>query len=1753
MLSLTGYTIHATLSETATTAVYRATRHHDHQPVILKTTPEPVTPFEIWARQNRAFELHQRCASPHVTAAYHHEKQGQRWLLVLEDFGGEPLANLLANGPLPLSTFFPIALGLVQGLAAIHERRIIHKDINPRNILIHPTTHHVKITDFDIASLLPQEAAHLLIPDLLEGTLAYISPEQTGRMNRPLDFRTDFYSLGATFYHMLTGQLPFPTADLMELIHSHLARLPQPPHTLNPAIPPQLGAIILKLMAKTAEARYQSSAGLHHDLAQCAHAWQTTADIPPFPLGQRDISTQFHIPPKLYGRAPETHQLLAAFQRASTGPAELLLVTGHSGIGKSALIKEIHKPIVAQRGQFATGKFDQLQRQTPYASLLPALRDLLRQRLAHPPAQLAGWSQHLAEALAGNGRLFLPLLPELGRLLGHNHPPIAELPPAEAQKRFTHHFVRLIRALATAEHPLALFLDDLQWADNASLHLLEQLFTTDGQTHHLLLIGAYRDNHVDAGHPLALTLARLHEAHTPLTRLHLLPLDLDDTTSLLADTLHHPPAKIFPLAELCQHKTGGNPFFLGQFLHTLHQDGLIQFDPTHQQWQWSLEAIRQRDITANVVELMAGKLQQLPPTTQELVQTAACLGHQFNLATLSQVWQGSPSAVAHHLWPALQAGHLLPLSEGYRLLDGLPTGQDPTATVAIPAATATSIRYKFAHDRIQQAAYSLIPPATQAALHKQLGQLLWAEWVGQERHPEVENNSEPLFAIVNQFNLALPLLETAAEQALVSQLNLQAGEHALASAAYEPAATYLQTSYNLLPPHPWQTNPDMALRVHRQLATAAYLNGRYTHVDQLATATAAHITAPLGRLPLVELQILATIAQHQPQQAIAHALPLLAELGVELPTRPTPAQQMACFQQLADLLHTHPLPTLAQRPHLTDPHQQAISRLLALITAPVAFYAPPLTPLVAYELASRGILYGHTPFSAYGYALLGSLLIGTTGDVALGMGLGEVALQVVGQFDNQLAQGRTAWMVTHYIRHWAEPMATTLPHLQQAYEVAVAAGDMEYAAYAAFAYLLHSLYAGRPLPALAEEMAAYGSAIGRFRHETAARWLAIYQELVHHLLTDEAEPPPPTAEDPSLTQSSVGSVRFHHHAAQLIRAYLLGDEALALHTAEQGGRDVAKMVAHPAGPIFCLFDALTRMAQWAKLDETQQAVVGRHRKALAGWAKPAGAVQYRVGHLLLEAEWAQLAGDKLAALEGYDAALALARTADVGWLEAITAECAARFYEAWGKEKIAAVYWRDAYEAYRYWGAAAKVAQMRHQRPWLVQERRGERGSSSSIKTTITNATNKEEVFSTLDIVAATRAAQTIASEVVLPTLLEKVMRLMLESAAAQVGYLLLPQEDGTWVIEVAGREGGAHIAVEMAPLDGQRLPLSIIHYVSHAQEELVLAQATAVPEFSADPYIQAQQVQSVLCLPLLNRGTLSGLLYLENNLMPNAFTADHLAMLYVLGAQAAVSLDNARLYERLTAVNQQLEQYSQNLADIVDERTAELQSTVAELNAFAHTVAHDLKSPLTGMIGFSEMVQEELTEEGLTDMATLLQRVIDGGHRMRRIIDGLLTLAMTRDGHVEVAPLAMYPLVLEVHERFVYLIEEKGAQFEMAREWPTAVGYAPWVEEVWANYVSNALKYGGREGFPPHIQLGATTQPDGLIRFWVRDNGMGMTAEQMAKIFTPFTRLNQLNNDSHGLGLSIVERIVTKLGGTVGVESEVGVGTLFYFTLPPA
>jgi PAS domain S-box-containing protein len=1386
-----------------------------------------------------------------------------RTILIFSDPGGEPLDKVIERNdgqPLDLTRFLRVAVSMAKVLGQVHRQGLIHKDIKPMNMLVDEAG-NVWLTGFGIASQLPAGRQAPVAPEIIAGTLAYMAPEQTGRMNRSIDARSDLYSVGVTLYQMLTGRLPFAAADPLEWVHCHIARQPAPPGD-HAAIPGPLSSITMKLLAKNAEERYQTALGLESDLRRCLAEWEMQGHIHPFPLGAHDVPDRLLVPEKLYGREREIDVLLTAFDRVvAHGTPELVLVSGYSGIGKSSVVNELHKALVSPRGLFAAGKFDQYKRDIPYATLAQAFRALIRQILVKSEAEVDHWRETLAEALGPNGQLIVNLVPEVEFIIG-KQPPVPDLPPRDAQSRFQLVFRRFLGAFARPEHPLALFLDDLQWLDTATLELLEHLIT-DPTVQHLMLVGAYRNNEVSSSHPFTRTLNSIRKAGAKVQEIVLAPLGLDDVGRLVADALHCERDAGRPLAKLVYEKTGGNPFFAIQFLTTLAEEGLLAFDPEPACWTWDVARIRAKGYTDNVVDLMVGKLKRLPESTQEALQQLACLGNVVEIATLTLVHGESEEEIHTALWEAARTGLVLRL-EG---------------------------SYTFLHDRVQEAAYALIPTGERAGAHLRIGRVLASRIAADE----IEEN---IFEIVNQLDRGATLIEAQEERERVAGLNLIAGKRAKTSMAYAAALKYFAAGRKLLAEDSWEQRYELTFAFEYHRAECELLTADLTAAEERLTMLSQRARNLLDTATVACLRMTLYTTLDRSDRGVEVCLDYQRHRGAHWSPHPTDDEVRQEYEQIGRRLGGRSIEELVDLPLTNDPVISATLNVLTEVVTPALFTDKNLLSLVICRMVNLSLEHGNSDGSCFAYVWLGMVLGPHFGNYQAGFRFGRLGYDLVEKRGLHRYQARAYMSFGNLVMPWTRHIQTGRTLVRRAFDAANKSGDLTFAAYSCNNLNTNLLATGDPLGEVQREAENGLEFARRARFGLVIDIITAQLGLIRTLrgLTpvfgsfnedrfDESQFEHHLQSDPRLALPEcwywIRKLQARVYANNYVSALDAASKAQQLLWTSPSFFEVAE---------YHFYDGLARAEQYdaASTGERPQHLVAllSHHKQIEAWAESCPE-NFANRAALLAAEIARIEDRPLDAMSFYEQAIQSAREHGFVQNEGLAHEAAARFYLARGFETIAHTYLRNARNCYDRWGALGKVKQLDALYPHLRQEQ-----IPTSPAATIGTTAGQ------LDVQTVVKSSQALSSEIVLPRLIERLMRIAVENAGAERGLLILLQGDRPQIeAEATVSHGSIGVTVRQSAVTSFDLPQSALHYVVRTQERLVLDDASVTNMYSEDEYVRQKRPRSVLCLPILNQTKLVGALYLENNLTPRAFTPDRVAVLDLLASQAAISLENARLY----------------------------------------------------------------------------------------------------------------------------------------------------------------------------------------------------------------------------------------------------------------
>ncbi|HUB47472.1 MAG TPA: AAA family ATPase [Acetobacteraceae bacterium] len=1452
------------------------------------------------------------------------ERVQRRTRLILDDPGGQSLEAMLGR-PMEVGPFLHLARGLAQAVAGLHQRGLIHKDIKPEHILAEPATGKAWLIGFGLASRLPRERQPVAHPEEIAGTLAYMAPEQTGRMNRSIDTRSDLYALGVTLYHMLTGVLPFTASDPLEWVHCHIARQPVPPARRLAGIPEPISNIVMKLLAKAAEDRYQTAAGLEADLRVCLTEWGSAGHIADFPLGTRDASDRLLIPEKLYGREREIETLLSAFDRVvSSGIPELVLVSGYSGVGKSSVVGELHKMLVPQRALFAAGKFDQYKRDIPYATLAQAFQDLIRPLLAESDAALAPWREALQDAVGPNGQLMVNLVPELALIIGEQSP-APELPPQDQQARFQLVFRRLLGVFARPEHPLALFIDDLQWLDPATLELIEHLVTYP-DVKHLLVVGAYRDNEIGPTHPLVRTIAAIRAAGGQVREIVLAPLRLNNMTRLLADALHTEPERVRPLAALAFEKTDGNPFFTAQFLLALADEALLTFDRAAAAWTWDLTRIRAKGFTNNVVDLMAAKLRRLPLATRKALGELACLGNVANTTTLALVHGATEGTTHVALWEAVRSGLVVRVDSTYRFL----------------------------HDRIQEAAYALVPAPERPAAHLRIARLLAAA-------TPAEALEENVFDIVNQFSRGAALIAGQQEREQVAELNFVAGKRARAATAYDAALQYFAAGRALLGDTGWERRYRLTFDLELNWAECEYLIGNLASAQArlAALATRAQTTIDIAAVTCVRINLFTILDQSD--SAVSVGLEYLRRVDGTWSSHATETDVRQAYDSLWQQLGSRSIEAQLDLPLMQDPERSATMDVLTVLTSPALFTSLHLFRLVVGRMATLSLEYGNTDGSSLAYAWLGGVLGTYFGQYQAGLRFGRLGLDLVEKRGLNRFKARVYLVFAVHVAHWTQPLETSRAYLRRAFEAALQAGDLSYAGYCCIDLMTNRIAAGDPLGDAEREAekglefaqkVGFGLAsnciTGQLRLIRMMRGLTADFGSFSDAEFDEHRFEQYLDNDPQLALSA-----SYYWIRRLQASVYAGDEAYAI-VAESKAAPL--LWTTPTQFELAEYHFYAALACAARCDSAPAErrprhleTVAAHQNHIAVWATQCPTT-FANRAALVGAEIARLEGRDLDAMRLYEDAVRLSREHGFIHNEALAHERAARFCTARGFQTMADAYLKNARHCYLSWGAHGKVRQLDQLYPRLAKD------SPVPGPTTTIGASVEH-----LDLATVLKVSQAVSSEIVQEKLLHTLLRTALEHAGAERGLLILSREAERQIAAEATTTSGDSLTVQLRgePVTAAALPQSVLHYVLRTLQAVVLDDAAAESAFAADPYIQQRQARSILCLPLLHQSKLVGVLYLENNLAPRVFAPDRIAVLKLLASQAAISLENSRLYRELAEREARIRRIVD--ADIIGISIWDLDGRIIDANdAYLGMLGYDRADLAAGRIRWPDLTPQE-------------------------------------------------------------------------------------------------------------------------------------------------------------------------------------------------
>ncbi|MGP9810233.1 trifunctional serine/threonine-protein kinase/ATP-binding protein/sensor histidine kinase [Rhodopseudomonas sp. NSM] len=1620
--------------------------------------------------------------------------------LMLDDVDARPLSELL-DEPLDVFKFLRRAISLARALGHIHERGLVHRNLRPDTIWIDGAD-HVRLTGLEGASRFRRERPDLAVHESLVGSPIYMSPEQTGRVNRSIDSRSDLYVMGIVLYQMIAaGSLPFLASSPLQWIHYHIARQPNP----LPNSRPETGAIerlVFKLLSKSADDRYQTAAMVERDLRSCLAAWETHGTTAGVELTSQDASGVIRMTEKLYGRDAEINQLLSAYHRvASTGATEWVFISGYSGAGKSATVNELRKTLAPTNGWFISGKFDQYKRDIPFATLAQAFQSRLRQILGQDRDELARWRGLLGDAVGPYGELMINLVPELALLIG-SQPAVADLSPQESKSRFQAVLGRFLGALARPEHPLVLFLDDLQWFDTATSDFLVRL-AADADIGHLLMICAYRDNEVDDSHPLTRALDDIRRSAAHIEELRLRPLAFEDIAALVSDVLRTAPDRVAPLAALIQCKTGGNPFFAIQFFSSLIQEQLLVFHALGQEWTWNIQLIEAKGYTDNVVDLMARKLDRLPPATLRIVKTFSCLGMGTHAFTLSGIC-GLPEEAVHAGLQDLVASELV---------------------------VRTGAEYRFIHDRVREAAYRLIAPTDLPSEH-----LLIARYLAATAGPAP--SSDEIFQIVNHYNAGVAMISSAAERLTVARYNFDAGRAARKAIAHQSALIYLTAAKSQLTQDEWRSHSELAFAIEYHLAESEFLTGRLPAAEARLALLRPHAPDEVDKAAVISLQITLYTAMDRSDDAIKACLAYLNDVGIVWSCHPTRQEARAEYQRLARRLDGISIGALLDFPIATDRKHCAALGVMTAALAPAFFTDLNLVCLILCRMANLSIQRGNSDASALAYAYLGMVVGPNFGDYRAALGLGELGLQLVETRGLDQYKARVHLTYGAHVLPWARALDRSQSYLRRAFEESNETGDLTYAGFSSCTLITNRLEAGDPLDEIEPEAVARLQFVQRAKFGLIVHIITTQLQLIKLLRgsTDTFTSLNSEGFDEASFERQLSANRSLDIAAcwfwirKMQARFFSGNYAAAYEALQKAEPLLWTTFGHFELVVFHFYGGLVRAAYHdsapAGLRETLlSGLIAAHRH-MAEWETHCRE-NFEGRAAVLAAEIARIENRPFDAIRLYEEAIGSSRRYGFVQNEAVAHERAAQFHQHQGFQTGYEAHLVKARDCYHRWGAAGKASQIERLHP----------GLSGILSTPHV----PPEFADSFDLAAVVRTSEAVSNESGVSRLMETLMTLVLEHAGAQRGLLIIPQGDELAVrAEARTSIDGVQVSLRDDDAAAPELPTTIVNLVARTAEPITLDDARASGPFVDDPYVSAAQCRSILCLPLVKRTKLIGIIFLENNLAAGVFTPAKLSVLKLLASQAAMSLTNALLEEK------------DALVEALQKSQSELMrmSRLTAIGELVISIAHEINQPLTAIITNADVCLRWLNNEkpSTEEAKNAARRVIENGRRAADVVQtirGLAVKSIPKMSAVDVNVVAREMLSIiqsELRQHNVHLDTTltEGASTVMANRVQ--------LQQVLLNLMMNAIESVAAIEGRRTMSVATRTGDADTIVISVTDNGFGFDEDRIDQLFEALVTTKP---HGMGMGLSISKSIVEAHGGRLWATSVKPRGASFHFSLP--
>ncbi|WP_449539574.1 AAA family ATPase [Ferdinandcohnia sp. Marseille-Q9671] len=1712
-----GYKILEIVVENHIWVMYKGYFIEDKKLVLIKRMKVPSPTHKEIASTIHEFHLSNSLQMDEILRPIDMVNSLNETLLVYEYFNGITLKEFISNKKLDIIEFLQIAIPLATALMNLHQQQVIHKNINPENIIMNHNLNQLKLTGFNFSTKLKRENQRVgETPYELEGELAYISPEQTGRMNRSVDFRTDLYSLGVTLFEMITNKLPFTNTEPIEIVHSHLVKTPPHPKLLNHEIPDMISRIIMKLLSKMPDNRYNSVYGLREDLMKCLDQLRVFGKIEEFTLGKEDSRAYFEAGRKLYGRQEELENLRIAFERVSEGNSELVLIQGHSGIGKTALVNEIQTPLVRTKGYYISGKFDLLQRQKPYSPIIHAFKSLLRQILAEGEERVLQWRGTLEKELSSNISVISSIIPEVKWLLG-NESVDEVVSSIQSQSLFQLMFQKFVNVFATKEHPVVLFLDDLQWADAASLELI-QFILTHVDCRYFLVLGAYRDNEVGIEHPFMETVRNLQDAKVPITKISLSPLNEPMILKWVEETLLDRGKGTEKLANFLFRITQGNPFYIKQLFQSFFEDGTIFFHEEDRKWKINFYKANNALLQENIVEFMVKKIQQLPIETQKVLKMAACIGSEFELKTLSIICEQEFEKTASYLWDALQMGLILPQDSGYKWIypkenEQFIVNQPPT--------------YRFLHDRVQQAVYTTMSTEEQEKAHLKIGRLL-------VKYGAVDSQ---LFEIVNHLNSCRRFLHEE-EIILLVEWNVRAGEQAKESAAYKESLSYFRTAHEMIE-EAWETNYVLTKRLMTGLGECLYLNSHFEEAEAIFNKILGHARTNHEKLEVYNKKVVLYTHVHRVEEAVESGISGLRLFGWKINRNPSRAAIAKELLQVKMALRGKKANDLLELPKLLDKEKQLHLETMITMNAPSFHVDQNLATILMLRALRYTIKHGITDITSLVFNNYALILSAGFSDFNGSFEFGSLAVELAERSGNKGLKGRTYFVFGSFVNHWRRPIRYNLDYLKRSQQNCIEAGNIHLAGANSSFIAITLLINGDPLKDTLEGIKNQLLFIDQIRYRISKGFL---MELTYWIsvLMDQTE----EVEWEFKKVLDDDSAKIIHYTVRLQMSYLFDKTSFAKQLLTELEKLVNKRLTLIIVAEYYFYYSLWLSRFYQDSPPTERKLLykklKKNEQKLGMWAEFCPE-NYVHKYMLIKAEIARIDENHIDASTYYDHAIRSAGENNFIHDVGICNETTGEYYLSRGLETLGSAYMAEAYRNYMRWGAKAKAEQLLKKYPAYIHSAMVENQSLSVYQ---------------LDIQASLKATQAISSEIIQEKLVKNLMNITMENAGAERGFLLV-NRDGNLVV-VANESFGNSVEANVTQqriVEFGGISEMIVKYVEKTREVVLLNNA-AEGMFAEDPYIVTYKPKSILCIPAIHKGKVNSILYLENNQITHAFTQDRVKFLSFISTQVAISIENAELYgkleekvrertKELEIVNQHLEKANRDLARSEHSR-----------RQFLSNISHDLRSPIASVQGNIEAILEGVVETEEQKEA-YLRKSIDRIKELGRLIGDIFELSQIESGHIsfdfDIVPIDR--LIRHVSEQFEYDVRRADLTYNLKIE-EIEDEFYPMVEvdvkrfsQVFSNIVSNAIKYTKTGGIFVSLQL---DKQNGHCLISIEDSGAGIAKDELPYIFDRhFTKARNALQKGNGLGLAISREIVLFHKGRMWAESRLGKGTTIHIQIP--